>query len=106
MRARQRPTVCRLHARDRQCAACGRELERSATAATRAAGPATKLLQRLEAAATATGEQAEQASTAVEQARQQLKEAVAAQRCAPVLGLHAVLRQGCCAEVRAPECVG
>jgi hypothetical protein len=59
----------------------------------RAAGPASKLLQRLEAAAKATGVQAAQANTAVEQARQQLKEAVAAQRCAPVLGLHAVLRQ-------------
>jgi len=40
----------------------------------RAAGPASKLLQRLEAAAKATGVQAAQANTAVEQARQQLPE--------------------------------
>ncbi len=60
----------------------GRDVERSAAAAKRAAGPATALLERLEAAAEATGRQAEQAQEAVAQSRQQLQEAVTAQRCA------------------------
>lgn len=59
-----------------------RDVERSAAAAKRASGPATALLERLEAAAEATGRQAEQAQEAVAQSRQQLQDAVTAQRCA------------------------
>lgn len=58
-----------------------RELERSAAAAKRAAGPANALLQRLSTAAEATDAQAAQAREAAAVARQQLQEAVAAQRC-------------------------
>ena len=67
----------------------GRDVERSAAAAKRAAGPATALLERLEAAAEATGTQAEQAQEAVAQSRQQLQESVTAQRCA--LQVHCLL---------------
>ena len=57
-----------------------RELERSAAAAKRAAGPANTLLERLSSAVEATDAQAAQAREAATAARQQLQEAVAAQR--------------------------
>ena len=81
-----------------RCSACAslvtrnmasRELERSAAATKRAAGPANALLERLGTAAEATDAQAAQAREAAAAARQQLQEAVAAQRC--LLSPHASL---------------